>query len=171
MPSLFLEGFKSGLALRGYMLGFIRPTYKHHSVLDIPTKVLKKYVLILVDVDNTIATPETMIMESEILEWLLKCPVKVVLLSNSPNMSWRKAAFNDLGLESFVGSCKKPCKTLYHEVVQEYGKHKMLMIGDRLLTDILFARRCGIDSVLVTAQHKDPQWYIRLSRIFEWFIG
>lgn len=159
------------MALTSGMLGFIRPTYKHHSVLDIPLKTIKKYDLILVDVDNTVATPETMIMESEILEWLLKCPVRVVLLSNSPNMSWRKSAFDELGLESFVGSCKKPCKTLFHEVVEKYGKHKTLMIGDRLFTDILFARNSGIDSVLVTAEHKDPQWYIRLSRLVEWFIG
>ncbi|MBI2545659.1 YqeG family HAD IIIA-type phosphatase [Candidatus Woesearchaeota archaeon] len=104
---------------------------------------------------------------------------KIAILSNyagnqmDDRRTKRKQALEaNLGVRVISAAKKKPAPEPYHAAMAYLGTtpETTLMVGDRLATDILGARRAGIQRTFLVLNpidaHNDP-WYTSLTRNFE----
>ncbi|MDP2741679.1 MAG: HAD hydrolase-like protein, partial [bacterium] len=76
-----------------------------------------------------------------------------------------------LGCEVSLSRRKKPSKKLFEEIRKKFklnNNDKVFVVGDRLLTDILFGNRNNATTVLVEPlSRKKELFIIKIIRIFE----
>ena len=77
----------------------------------------------------------------------MKKDFKIFLLTNSPRFRSDKIK-NQLDLECYSFSMK-PFKYNLNKIMKNYDKKDVVLIGDRLLTDIKLANNYNIMSILV----------------------
>ena len=138
--------------------------YQYNTLQDIPQTLLKKYDLLLIDLDNTVVEPETTTWGKQAKEWLASLPTEFLIVSNSPTASERTRL---LHLPFHKSTHKKPSKQLFKEI----NKTNVLVIGDRVFTDVWWAKRNKVDAVLVSPVTINEQWCIRLTRPLERFVA
>lgn len=152
------------------------PDYEFVKVTKISQDFFVGATLIIFDVDNTLFFSETTVIEKEIIDWFSQIIKKYncVCLSNSSSMAKRKEKISELlGCEVFLSRRKKPSKKLFEEIRKKFklnNNDKVFVIGDRVLTDVLFGNRNNAITVLVEPlSRKEEPLVIKIMRIFENF--
>ena len=91
--------------------------------------------------------------EEELRAWLNACQdsgIIVMILSNNRSSRRVNAFCGDLGI-SYVGHAGKPGTRGYRQAMEQAGQppERTAMLGDKLLTDVLGAKRSGILALMV----------------------
>lgn len=109
--------------------------------------------LLLCDLDYTLAPRSVEKPEEELRAWLNACQdsgIIVMILSNNRSSGRVNAFCGDLGI-SYVGHAGKPGTRGYRQAMEQAGQppERTAMLGDKLLTDVLGAKRSGILALMV----------------------
>ena len=122
---------------------------------DISAKMLsdKGIKLLLCDLDYTLAPRSVPVPDNALQRWLGEMDaagITVMILSN--NRSGRRVTTfcAPLGIP-YVGHAGKPSRRGYREAMDKAGVsvNETAMLGDKLLTDVLGAKRSGILALMV----------------------
>lgn len=134
---------------------FFLPSFKYKKIIDISGDIFLGSELLIFDLDNTLVYPETIKTKKEIIDWFFKINAKYncVIISNSGSFPKRAKKVSEIfNCSVFVSRHKKPFPALFYELEKKYKfkKDKVFVIGDRVLTDVLFGNINGTASVLTS---------------------
>ena len=109
--------------------------------------------LLLCDLDYTLAPRSVSVPDEALHRWLdeLKsAEICVMILSNNRSGERVNTFCQDLGIR-YVGHAEKPSRRGYREAMQKAGvtAEETAMLGDKLLTDVLGAKRSGVLALMV----------------------
>lgn len=130
-----------------------------HRVLDCYTQVTPQMLgslgiqLLLCDLDYTLAPKSVPRPDETLRAWLADCQaagITVMILSNNRSSHRVETFCRDLGI-SYVGHASKPRVRGYLAAMERSGisAEHTAMLGDKLLTDVLGARRSGVLALMV----------------------
>ena len=128
-------------------------------VLDCYTQVTPQLLgrlgvkLLLCDLDYTLAPKSVPRPDDTLRAWLEDCRsagVTVMILSNNRSSRRVETFCGELGIR-YVGHAGKPRVRGYRAAMEQTGvpEEHTAMLGDKLLTDVLGARRSGILALMV----------------------
>ena len=122
---------------------------------DVTPQLLASYgvELLLCDLDYTLAPKSVPEPDEALLAWLETCRragVTVMILSNNRSSRRVETFCRELGID-YVGHAGKPSVRGYRQAMERagVGPERTAMLGDKLLTDVLGARRCGALALMV----------------------
>ena len=109
--------------------------------------------LLLTDLDFTLAPKRVKDPDEQVRAWIKAMQeggIGVVIISNNRNPLRVRRFCKTLGI-TYVGHAEKPLKHGYKHAMKKFSAapHETAMIGDKLLTDTLGAKRCGIVMLMV----------------------
>lgn len=109
--------------------------------------------LLLCDLDYTLAPRSVSVPDEALQRWLdeLKnAGICVMILSNNRSGERVNTFCRNLGIP-YVGHAGKPSRRGYREAMQKAGvtAAETAMLGDKLLTDVLGAKRSGVLALMV----------------------
>lgn len=143
------------------MCRIFEPDEYAKSVFDVDFEKLYENGIrgLIFDIDNTLvyqdadSTPQT----DALFKKLTALGFKTTILSNNSEERVRRFVKNS-GIP-YISRARKPLKRGYNRALQLIGvkKGQAVFIGDRLLTDILGAKRTGIYCILVEYLKKDKE--------------
>lgn len=153
----------------------IIPNYRFNKLTDINTTVFFKKNLIIFDLDNTLIFSEDTKTKPEIVNWFKKINknYKCICLSNSRTIKKRKDKISELlGCEVFLSKFKKPSGKLFKSIKIFYNVRadEVIVVGDRILSDILFGNLNGASTVLVNPINNQENVLIKVIRKIERFM-
>lgn len=148
------------------------PTYFANSIYEIDfNKVIEKgYKYLFIDLDNTLASPDTHTPESRTIELINLLKSKqffITILSNNDEERVKK--FVD-GLDiNYMSDVKKPSTKKVDEYIlaNNIDKSKTLVIGDQVMTDVVLANRLYVDVVLLEQLTKTDELITFVPRLFD----
>ncbi len=148
------------------------PTHHFQKITDIPADFFDGAELVIFDLDNTLVFAETLNTKPDILAWffLMKKKYPCIIFSNSFSYFDRAKAVEKLfDCELFLSKSKKPFKKLFTQMQQKYHVDpvKIFVVGDRVMTDILFGNSNGTKTVLVDSLGGKENFLIGASRMFD----
>ena len=122
---------------------------------DITTQLLLDHgiKLLLCDLDYTLAPRAVAVPNDALHRWLDKmraAGITVMILSNNRSGERVDTFCRDLGIP-YVGHAGKPGRRGYREAMAKAGvtEAQTAMLGDKLLTDVLGAKRSGVLALMV----------------------
>lgn len=136
------------------------------SVSLVPDRVFRRYTdvtgqllremnveLLLCDLDYTLAPRSVSAPDDGVRAWLAECRragVTVAILSNNRSTRRVEAFCGELGIW-YVGHAGKPGTRGYRRAMDQagVGPERTAMLGDKLLTDVLGAKRSGVTALMV----------------------
>ena len=109
--------------------------------------------LLLCDLDYTLAPRSVARPDKQVLAWvqaMKESDIEVMILSNNRSSERVELFCKDMGI-TYVGHAGKPAKRGYREAMAKAGvtEKETAMLGDKLLTDVLGARRSGVLALMV----------------------
>lgn len=109
--------------------------------------------LLLCDLDYTLAPRSVKTPDSTLREWIKGCReagITVMILSNNRSAKRVEMFCGELGIR-YVGHAGKPKIRGYRQAMELAGEvpEHTAMLGDKLLTDVLGARRAGVLALMV----------------------
>lgn len=109
--------------------------------------------LLLCDLDYTLAPRSVERPDKTLRVWLDACReagVTVMILSNNRSTRRVETFCGELGIR-YVGHAGKPSPKGYRQAMEQAGEtpEHTAMLGDKLLTDMLGAKRAGITALMV----------------------
>lgn len=109
--------------------------------------------LLLCDLDYTLAPKYIPRPDDKLRTWLAgmkEAGIRVMILSNNRSPARVERFCRDLGID-YVGHANKPSRRGYRAAMEKAGvtPAQTAMLGDKLLTDVLGARRSGVLAVMV----------------------
>jgi len=128
----------------------------------INTHKIKNY-LILLDIDGTIAKDDTLEISNENIVIInkLKQNNKIYLCSNSLNHKRNQSIANHIGITYLNTNIKKPNKKILN-LIDHSSFSNRLVIGDKFLTDGLFAKNIKADFIKIhRITSKNDKLYIK----------
>lgn len=157
------------------MMAVFRPKEILETYTDLDIERLRKqgFDTIFIDVDNTIAIPNTGTCDEraeKFLRDLKKAGFKVLILSN--NNSRRVRMFlRDIDVD-FVSLALKPLPFGYLRALLKTGSKpsKTIVLGDQLLTDILGANMCGCYGIYTKRLQKKDSKLTAFNRRIEDYV-
>jgi hypothetical protein len=157
------------------------PENKLDSIVDIKESHLINVKGIIFDIDQTIVPYGQTEIPKDILDFIntLKLKYKCCLLSNYPinsnSLTRINSLENTLGIKVVLTSKKKPDPRAYYAAISylNLNSNEVLMVGDRILTDIIGANNCNINTLLVKPidSRIDPILWVTIPRYIENFIA
>lgn len=131
------------------------PDRLYDRFTDVTPQLLEEHQiqLLLCDLDYTLAPRSVARPGEELHRWLDACRaagVTVMILSNNRSSRRVETFCKDLGI-SYVGHAGKPSPRGYREAMAKagVGEAHTAMLGDKLLTDVLGAKRSGVLALMV----------------------
>ena len=131
------------------------PDQLYRAYTDITPQMLQSWGirLLLCDLDYTLAPRSVLQPDAQVLAWVQAMKaggVEVMILSNNRNPERVELFCKDLGI-TYVGHAGKPAKRGYREAMVKAGvtEKETAMLGDKLLTDVLGAKRSGVLALMV----------------------
>lgn len=122
---------------------------------DITPELLKEYgiALLLCDLDYTLAPRSVSTPDMVLRSWLNECKqagIRVMILSNNRSSERVDTFCSQLGIP-YVGHAGKPSRRGYQEAMAlaNIPPEESAMLGDKLLTDVLGAKRSGLLALMV----------------------
>jgi len=122
---------------------------------DLTPRLLRQWGirLLLCDLDYTLAPRSVAEPDGELRAWLNGCKeagVTVMILSNNRSTRRVETFCKELGIR-YVGHAGKPSTRGYREAMAQAGEDAAhtAMLGDKLLTDVLGAKRSGVQALMV----------------------
>ncbi|MDR2822447.1 MAG: HAD-IA family hydrolase [Acholeplasmatales bacterium] len=133
------------------------PTYCFDNIKSIDYDLLEKTGIstLAFDLDYTLISFATKFLDLETISFLdeLKKKFKVIIVSNSPKKRLDKVF---LGCDiSYISRAKKPSTKRFRKVFQDNDNLNTCMIGDQLITDILFGNRLKMKSIYLRRVYKE----------------
>ena len=109
--------------------------------------------LLLCDLDYTLAPRSVAVPDAALQRWLdemKKAGIRVMILSNNRSGERVTTFCQNLGIP-FVGHAGKPSRRGYREAMAkaDVTAAETAMLGDKLLTDVLGAKRSGVLALMV----------------------
>ena len=109
--------------------------------------------LLLCDLDYTLAPKSQRYPDDALRDWLKAHRddgITVVILSNNRSDRRVQEFCEQLGI-SYVGHADKPSRKGFRQAMERIGvsPEQTAMLGDKLLTDVLGAKRSGISALMV----------------------
>ena len=109
--------------------------------------------LLLCDLDYTLAPRSVARPDAQVLTWvrgMKDAGIEVMILSNNRSPARVEEFCKDMGI-TYVGHAGKPAKRGYREAMARAGvtEKETAMLGDKLLTDVLGAKRSGVLALMV----------------------
>lgn len=109
--------------------------------------------LLLCDLDYTLAPRSMARPDGALHDWLAGCRdggITVMILSNNRSTRRVEVFCGELGIH-YVGHAGKPGVRGYRQAMERTGipPEETAMLGDKLLTDVLGAKRTGIQALMV----------------------
>ncbi len=109
--------------------------------------------LLLCDLDYTLAPRSVEKPDETLYSWLNACReagITVKILSNNRSTRRVEAFCGELGIR-YVGHAGKPGVRGYRQAMEQAGQppEHTAMVGDKLLTDVLGAKRSGVLALMV----------------------
>jgi len=149
------------------------PITFNETVHTIDFNALKKAgkKALLIDLDNTLIPYDQDLPNDILIEFfksLKQAGFNICIVSN--NKEKRIKPFAESVNLDYVYSAKKPLTKGLKKGMQKLAssKQETLMIGDQIMTDVLAAKRLGIDVVLVKPiKRKSEKWYTKVNRFLE----
>lgn len=153
-------------------MSLLSPTLALKSVTDITPAILIRLGIdtILLDVDNTLAPPDSKIPYPGVQKWIDNTKalgIHIVICSN--NFKKRIKPFADsVGLEC-VAMSLKPFPFGFNRAKRKLREkpQSVLVVGDQIYTDVLGANFAGMKSILLLPRSPEHGWSIRLRRRME----
>ncbi len=150
----------------------IIPDYKFGKLINIDISIFSNKDLIIFDVDNTLVFSEDTKTKKEIIDWFKKIneDYRCICLSNSRTIKKRKEEISKLlGCEIFLSKFKKPSKKLFKSIKEIYNVKagKVIVVGDRIFSDILFGNLNGASTILVDPINNKENILIKIIRKME----
>jgi HAD superfamily phosphatase (TIGR01668 family) len=127
---------------------------------------------IFLDIDGTLLPDGDDIVPEEMKRTVRELAEKntIVLLSNSRRPERAQSVAEQVGLQLIKTRHRKPSKSVLRDVPE--AKHPMLVIGDKVTTDALFARAVGAKCILVKRERsKDDRGWVNTSYRFDDVVG
>lgn len=151
------------------------PDYCFNSLAEINSALFFDTDLVIFDLDNTLVFPETCVSNAQTLEGFRKIARgnKCIILSNSKTAKKRKNEVERLfGCKLFLSENRKPFYPLFKEIEDEYElkNKKIIMIGDRILIDILFGNLNNALTILIKPMTVEKDFLGRAKRFFDNFL-
>jgi HAD superfamily phosphatase (TIGR01668 family) len=132
---------------------------------------------IILDIDQTIVPYGKTTVSEDIQDLIqsLKPDYRMCFLSNFPHTEDRIKRIHTLesqtGIDAIFSKRRKPSPAAFSLALEYLNSEpeKTMMVGDRVLTDIIGANHLGIKTVLVAPLDKktDPLFMVTLPRFFE----
>lgn len=132
--------------------------------------IREKYILL--DVDGTIAADHSENVIKEDLDMIRHLEVhnQVVLLSNNRRRGRIKRISKVTNLEYLKTKHKKPNIKILKDIEKDQ-RRKILVIGDKVLTDVFFAKRIKSPYIKVKRiESRSDRWFVRIYYLFDDFI-
>lgn len=133
----------------------LTPDYVFYDYHGITPDFLKSLGvrLLLTDLDYTLAPKRQREPDRELLDWVESLrgnDIAVSIISNNRSSVRVERFCGGLGID-YVGHAGKPSPRGLREAMRKHGAGaaETAMLGDKLLTDVLSARRCGVRSLMV----------------------
>ena len=125
---------------------------------------------VLFDLDNTLLPPKTKEVPKKLIDFIKqikKTDIRFIVYSNSLKKRVSDIA-NKLNLEYFY-NVHKPYNGKIDKVFKkyEYNQSEVAIIGDQLVTDILFGNRVGITAILVNPLSIHDKFFTKFNRFRE----
>ena len=131
------------------------PDKLYRRYTDITPQMMQEWGirLLLCDLDYTLAPRSVARPDDTVLDWvnaMKAAGTEVMILSNNRSSERVKLFCKDMGI-TYVGHAGKPAKRGYREAMAKAGvtARETAMLGDKLLTDVLGARRSGVLALMV----------------------
>ena len=131
------------------------PDKLYRRYTDITPQMMQEWGirLLLCDLDYTLAPRSVARPDDTVLEWvnaMKAAGTEVMILSNNRSSERVELFCKDMGI-TYVGHAGKPAKRGYREAMAKAGvtARETAMLGDKLLTDVLGARRSGVLALMV----------------------
>ena len=152
----------------------IIPKYRFNKLTDIDVSIFSNKDLIIFDIDNTLVFSEGVETKKEIIVWFNKIneDYRCICLSNSRTIKKRNDKISQLlGCEVFLSKFKKPSKRLFKSIKEVYNikTNEIVIVGDRIFSDILFGNLNGVSTVLVNPINNKESILIKIIRKIEKF--
>ncbi len=130
-----------------------KPDMILNSLSDLSAEDFKKYAIktLILDVDNTLIAKEFLALNEGILDsikYFKTIGIKIVLVTNNSGIRRIKLA-NKLDLKLLTTALKPFTFRFKQFKLKQHLEEPMMMVGDQLFTDIIFAKRIKAVSVLV----------------------
>ncbi len=127
--------------------------FRHYSHVTPALLQQLEIRLLLCDLDYTLAPRRVERPDDTLRDWIGRCRdagVTVVILSNNRSSRRVEMFCGDLGIR-YVGHAGKPGTGGFLRAMEEAGEipEHTAMVGDKLLTDMLGARRSGVLALMV----------------------
>lgn len=150
----------------------LTPDIYVNNIYDISYKKLKimGIKLLCFDLDNTLDIPDniTVIKDSKLENLFkeLKEDFEILIVSNN-TIENRVNSFAKLYDLNYIEAMKKPfMKNYNHPIILKYQKKEIVFIGDKVITDVLGARKYGSYSILVDALCPGSnKWYSKVMHV------
>ena len=131
------------------------PDRLYRRYTDITPQMMQEWgiKLLLCDLDYTLAPRSVTRPDAEVLNWvnaMKAVGVEVMILSNNRSPVRVETFCKDMGI-TYVGHAGKPAKRGYREAMAKAGvsERETAMLGDKLLTDVLGAKRSNVLALMV----------------------
>ena len=154
------------------------PDYQVNSIHEIQGILENSDIeAIILDIDQTIVPFGETTIPEDIRELIrgLQPKYRMCFLSNFPHTEDRikriRAIEEQLEIHAVFSERRKPSPAAFHSALEylRSDPKKTVMVGDRVLTDIIGANQIGLKTVLVTPLDRktDPFFMVTLPRFFE----
>jgi HAD superfamily phosphatase (TIGR01668 family) len=131
------------------------PDRLYAAYTDITPQMLQSWGirLLLCDLDYTLAPRSVSHPDEKVLAWvnsMKAAGIEVMILSNNRSSERVELFCKDMGI-TYVGHAGKPAKRGYREAMVKAGvtEKETAMLGDKLLTDVLGAKRSNVLALMV----------------------
>ena len=131
------------------------PDRLYAAYTDITPQMLQSWgiKLLLCDLDYTLAPRSVARPDEQVLGWvqaMQAAGIEVMILSNNRSSERVETFCKDMGI-TYVGHAGKPAKRGYREAMAKAGvtEKETAMLGDKLLTDVLGAKRSRVLALMV----------------------
>lgn len=145
------------------MKNIFNPDLKFNTIYEIEHQKLKDMGIsfVLCDLDNTIADYGTHLPTEAMREWIAgfeKCGISFCIVSNNGEARTKKFC-EGLKIPYFFKSGKPKASAIDNALKLLSGKRETCaLIGDKITTDVVCARRAGVLSIKVKSIK--PRWHI-----------
>ena len=137
------------------MLGFFVPDIKIDSIYELTGELLSclGIKVLIADLDNTLAKYETELPSERVAKWIAELSeygIKIAVVSNN-NMLRVEKYCTPLGIDHYWKSGKPSRKTIRSAMEKLGGtRETTALVGDKTITDVFGAKRCGILAIKVS---------------------
>ena len=142
------------------------------SIYDIDSEHLieRGIKCVLLDVDNTLLPPSVNEVPKKLLDYIKqikKSNLHFIIYSNSNKKRVMKVA-EKLDLE-YMYYAGKPFRGKFDRIIKkyEYNQSEIAIVGDQLLTDVLFGNKVGITTILVNPLSLKDRFFTKFNRYRE----